>query len=270
MEYQVNYPKTIPDNPLAHMFELQKKLLSHYIGIEGLPQYPMSLEPRANQKLMKDFIDRAIEELSEAHEYYRELYTDVSNNRKNNLSNLVYNFNKEIGDVLHFFIEALIYANIGPADIVDWYQRIYSQHHLEIQDSKNPLEMGYLIASYHVQDNYNIKQRDLSFLAITDFMVMGEPLLASGRRVSMAMLRTQSEILWDITHQLKKATNCLKNNPWKQSDTDTDTSRFHEQMMNAWMALMNLLYYNDFTVDLIYTAYYHCNVINHQRIKQKR
>lgn len=72
-------PGIIPDYKyLEEIYQMQKNLLSGYIGIEGLPQYPVDINTKASQTLLKDFTARVIEELSEGYESFenvRPLYS---------------------------------------------------------------------------------------------------------------------------------------------------------------------------------------------------
>ena len=64
-------PGIIPDYKyLEEIYQMQKNLLSGYIGIEGLPQYPVDINTKASQTLLKDFTARVIEELSEGYESF--------------------------------------------------------------------------------------------------------------------------------------------------------------------------------------------------------
>jgi dimeric dUTPase (all-alpha-NTP-PPase superfamily) len=75
---------------------LQLELLGKYQDIEGLPLWPLNLDTRDNQELMKDFLARVVEELAESYEAYR-------------LGNMD-DAKEEMADALHFLMEALIYT----------------------------------------------------------------------------------------------------------------------------------------------------------------
>ena len=53
---------------LEKMFDLQKELMEGYIRIEGLPRYPLNINSKKNQVVLKDFASRAVEELAEGYE----------------------------------------------------------------------------------------------------------------------------------------------------------------------------------------------------------
>ena len=62
-------PEEVIDNTyLENIYSLQKELLEGYIGIEGLHPYPINVNTKKNQSLIKDFVGRVIEELGESYE----------------------------------------------------------------------------------------------------------------------------------------------------------------------------------------------------------
>ena len=53
---------------LEAIYSLQKELIDHYVSIEGLPQYPLDVNTKKNQLLIKDVVGRDLEELAEGYE----------------------------------------------------------------------------------------------------------------------------------------------------------------------------------------------------------
>ena len=53
---------------MEKIYELQKQLIDGYVKIEGLPQYPINVNTKSSQVLIKDFVGRVIEELAEGYE----------------------------------------------------------------------------------------------------------------------------------------------------------------------------------------------------------
>lgn len=66
------------DKYLEEIYSMQKELLSGYIGIEGLPQYPIDINTKASQSLLKDFTARVVEELSEGYESFQAISESMS------------------------------------------------------------------------------------------------------------------------------------------------------------------------------------------------
>ena len=77
----IQEPGIIPgDKYLEEIYSMQKELLSGYIGIEGLPQYPIDINTKASQSLLKDFTARVVEELSEGYESFQAISESMSKN----------------------------------------------------------------------------------------------------------------------------------------------------------------------------------------------
>lgn len=75
----IQEPGIIPgDKYLEEIYSMQKELLSGYIGIEGLPQYPIDINTKASQSLLKDFTARVVEELSEGYESFQAISESIS------------------------------------------------------------------------------------------------------------------------------------------------------------------------------------------------
>ena len=81
---------------LPVIWGLQLELLEEYRKIEQLPPWPLNLDLRNDQEMMKDFIARVTEELAES---YEALENGDMDNAK-----------EELADALHFLVEALIYT----------------------------------------------------------------------------------------------------------------------------------------------------------------
>lgn len=78
------------------VWDLQYELLIKYQAIEGLPTWPLNLDLKEHQELMKDLIARVVEELGEAYEAF--LNHDLPNTKE------------ELADALHFLTEVLIFT----------------------------------------------------------------------------------------------------------------------------------------------------------------
>lgn len=262
----INYPRVMPNNPLEEIFNLQKKLLEHYIPIEGMPNYPMNIETKKNQALMKNFLARGIEELSEACQCYREIFTHVSSNSPGSKSiELLHGFNEEVADALHFFIEALIFAGIEEKAIKGYYTTYNN-----CPENEDTLAFAINEASLELAKDHNLSIRDKSFRAATDFQLMNDPFLIGGHLVSMGMIRIQSELMWEVTYQFNLASNCLKNRPWYRQEIETEVGAFQHYLMSGFRALMQLLSYHGYSPDTLFIVYYHKNIINQERIKSSK
>lgn len=112
---------TKPDNLTEDIWAAQEKLMLSYKEIEKWPvTWPLDLNHKESQLLMKDMIARTVEELAEAYE------TFLQGNMDNTL--------EEMADALHFLSEAFILAGhpVGE-DILKTakYERPYIEPHFE-------------------------------------------------------------------------------------------------------------------------------------------
>jgi len=93
-----------PKHYFITVWGLQKALVKEYTKIENFPKYPLNLDIKENQNLLKDFIGRVIEELAEA-------YEQVTETKDFKL------FYEELADALHFLVETMIFTG-GLTDFV--------------------------------------------------------------------------------------------------------------------------------------------------------
>ena len=113
---------------LHKIYELGLTQLEGYLKIEGLPAPPLDINPPKSQVILKDFIGRIIEELTEGYESTSEVVNimkgygwniAIVNNYKDLLNHLQ-NANEEQADAIGFFITLLLYSNIMPEDIYEY------------------------------------------------------------------------------------------------------------------------------------------------------
>lgn len=290
---------------LEEFFSLQKGLLDDYIKIEGLPQYPININTKKSQVLIKDFIGRVIEELAEGyesilsvreltftHKYWYNLGTAIESSEERRGFELaishLQNVSEEMVDALHFFLELLIYVNITPEDLKNWFINQYThkrglKEYIENvtkgkYDLNNTLDMlgftfqvmekGSTVGPYNSIDlleKYKIthdeKGIDLRYLTMSSWVT------TSGVSIDYP------GVLWGITYVLNLARNCLKNKPWKQSGVITDENNFRSMIIEAFVAMMvlfrNMLRGKPEWYDDLYWLYFKKNQVNHFRIKSK-
>lgn len=256
---EVIYPDT---NSFKDMFSLQKELLDKYMGIEGLPYYPIDINTKSSQKLVKDFCGRIIEELGEGYESYVEMLTRF--NRGTPIEDLIpflQNFNEEIADALHFWLELMIYSGHEIDSIAKWLDPI------NLAPGKDLLEMSLEMGGFLVNSELMFK-KFVSKKVIKD-KDLNDLFLCGGRDLSTEILNEYRKLLWDITYWLQLLRNTLKNKPWKQSHMMTDMELYEVYLSSAFQALFKFLYFAGFSKESIYEIYYKKNKINQFRIKSK-
>ena len=126
----------VDDKQLEEIYSLQKNLMEGYIGkIEkDLPMYPIDVNSRKGQAVLKDMSARVIEEIGEGYEsttYALQLLGKYGFNKNimteedhTMLLNHLQNSNEEQADAIAFFVELMLYCNILPEDIYRYVQNV--------------------------------------------------------------------------------------------------------------------------------------------------
>ena len=126
----------VDDKQLEEIYSLQKNLMEGYIGkIEkDLPMYPIDVNSRKGQAVLKDMSARVIEEIGEGYEsttYALQLLSKYGFNKNimtdedhTMLLNHLQNSNEEQADAIAFFVELMLYCNILPEDIYRYVENV--------------------------------------------------------------------------------------------------------------------------------------------------
>lgn len=284
-------PKKIEGNKfLEEIYEMQKGLLERYIGIEGLPQYPIDINTKANQTLLKDFTSRIVEELSEGYESFQLVSECFEKNQAKiireggdtpeyvEVLNHLQNANEENADAIHFFIELLIYANIQPEDIrlyiVKYHKDLANKEDIldlamstgfKLLNESSDIEPENLINTYDLLSEYNNISLCHYNLLIKGF---NEKLMLGGRMYNINDYSLQYPyILWKITHHLNIARNFLKNKPWKQSQVMTQELKYQAELVKAFIYFCGYLSWLKMKSEDVFYIYFKKNHVN--RFRQK-
>lgn len=271
-------PPVIEDGKyLEKIYELQKKLLDSYITIEGLPSYPIDVNTKSSQVILKDFVGRVIEELAEGYESHI-LVKDIVESVGTNISLLsqekydqmishLQNLNEEQADAMHFMVELLIYSNIQPEDIKSWILKKAKEQNIFVKESNDIISMAMILGHYQNDKDYD--HTDFLHTTFLPIESSDEVLryIPGGIEYNENILSDNRKSLWDITYALNIARNCLKNKPWKQSGVMTNEVQFQSLLVEAFVYMMG--YYARIGIDSqeIYYLYFKKNCINQFRIK---
>ena len=256
---EVKYPG---NKAFQRMFDLQKELIDHYVGIEGLPQYPIDVNTRSSQVLMKDFIGRIIEELGEAWESY-EIMMDMKDRLSYNYGLIPHlqNFNEEVSDAIHFWLELMIFCGFEEDTLRKW-GAYYMGDHISTGTLRAYVAIGGINLPFEHSKRYP------AYWVIRDEDLKDE-FLRGGRKLSKDIKAVMKQLLWDVTYHLQIARNTLKNKPWKQSEMMTDENLFEKEMMKATLAMFSFFYFAGFTAESLYYIYYKKCRVNLFRIRSK-
>lgn len=273
-------PPVIEDGKyLEKIYELQKELLDSYIRIEGLPQYPIDVNTKKSQVILKDFTGRVIEELAEGYESHLEVIK-IMDSVGENLSLLsqekydmmishLQNLNEEQSDAMHFMIELLIYANIQPEDIYSWMEKKAKELNLRLHPKPNVIEAAMYLGWEQCREDYYtdspLHPYFLPFESEDDVLQY----IPGGREYQREYVLNMRKSLWDITYALNIARNCLKNKPWKQSGVMTNETLYQSLLVEAFVYMMGYYARLGINSEQLFYLYFKKNQINKFRISSK-
>lgn len=247
----------------SRMVELQKELINHYVGIEGLPPYPVRVDLKSSQVLIKDFVGRVIEELGEGYESWETYHTMfLGGQRRDNMIPHLQNFNEECSDAVHFWLELIIYCGI-----TEEYLQEYLQKNFDVIKDGDTLDGLFRAGRMLYYTKFGGKLNMPGFRVIADTQV--PEYLAGGNCVSEERDSVMSRILWKVVYKLQIARNCLKNKPWKQTQMQTDENQFKKNILEASIYMFTFFDFVGMNSKTLYHIYYRKNRINKFRIESK-
>lgn len=290
--------KVVGGKYLECMYSLQKELLEQYIKVEGLPQYPIDVNTKKSQIILKDFVGRVIEELAEGYEalilvsklteknklwksdYEEEEYTQCLNHLQN--------AGEEMADAMHFMLELLIYSNIQAKDIEDYLDNwLKDKVSFDVTKTLPTLAKAMQVGlSILYNDPCNMvsepKAMNKTYL-LEEFESMDEdsedPRLVNkridtrfhqcGKFYNKLTYSSYKYMMWDVTYHLNIARNFLKNKPWKQSQMMTNEGAYQEEIVKAFILMMGLFLAMGISPENLYFLYFKKNRVNDFRIKSK-
>ena len=290
--------KVVGGKYLECMYSLQKELLEQYIKVEGLPQYPIDVNTKKSQIILKDFVGRVIEELAEGYEalilvsklteknklwksdYEEEEYTQCLNHLQN--------AGEEMADAMHFMLELLIYSNIQAKDIEDYLDNwlkdkvsfgvtktlptlakamqvglsiLYNDPCNMVSEPK-AMNKTYLLEEFESMDEDSEDPRLVNKRIDTRFH-------QCGKFYNKLTYSSYKYMMWDVTYHLNIARNFLKNKPWKQSQMMTNEGAYQEEIVKAFILMMGLFLAMGISPEILYFLYFKKNRVNKFRIESK-
>lgn len=248
----------------SDLFVLQKILINHYVKIEGLPQYPLEIHTKQSQNIIKDFSARIIEELGEGFESYMTMMDMFHHgeDEKDMIPHLQ-NFNEEIADAIHFWLELMIFSGYEVSHLQKWMEQDWEVSFRNPDIFDEYMKLGAYIVESSIP-MIKIPKR----MVIKDAELKDE-FLRGGRALSKVLCNQMKVYLWDITYYLQMARNTLKNKPWKQSHMLTDLGQYETALKKAAYSMFTFFYFAGFTKESLFHIYYKKNKVNQFRIQSK-
>lgn len=290
--------KVVGGKYLECMYSLQKELLEQYIKVEGLPQYPIDVNTKKSQIILKDFVGRVVEELAEG---YEALILVSKLTEKNKLwksdyeeeeyiqcLNHLQNAGEEMADAMHFMLELLIYSNIQAKDIEDYLDNwlkdkvsfgvtktlptlakamqvglsILYNDPCNVVSEPKAMNKTYLLEEFESMDEDSEDPRLVNKRIDTRFH-------QCGKFYNKLTYSSYKYMMWDVTYHLNIARNFLKNKPWKQSQMMTNEGAYQEEIVKAFILMMGLFLAMGISPENLYFLYFKKNRVNKFRIESK-
>lgn len=279
-------PEVEPCNYLSSMYSMQKELLAGYICIEGLPEYPINVNTKKSQTLLKDFTGRVIEELAEGYEALlfvdnltrenRFWQGDFDDSKLIECINHLQNAGEEMADAMHFMLELLIYANIQPEDIESYMDEKLRLKEFPEAMEKTVIEKAMLVGITLLDtEEINIGNNNIIDLyrAYKSLDNLQDPIskdfLCCGRMHNTQIYKRYRSQMWEVTYHLNIARNFLKNKPWKQSQMMTNETAYQEELVLSFICMMGLFFNMGIDHHNLFFLYFKKNRVNKFRQKSK-
>lgn len=263
-----------PAQYLHKMYELGSTQLKGYLKIEKLPDYPLNINPAGSQVILKDFIGRVIEELTEGYESTSEVVKALDKVGWNisllgdkgykDLLNHLQNANEEQADAIGFYMTLLLYSNILPEDIYEYVA-------LNLEEEVNSLDklMSYGVKLLYEIDPDRIKGNVgyplFTEILATEYGIDYEKVNAYTPGFHYMNAYTHDvEVfyLWQVTYQLNIARNLLKNRPWKQTQVMSKEVDYQEAIVKSFLMYLGFLTINGFDDHSLFMLFYRKQQLN--------
>lgn len=275
----------VDDKQLEEIYSLQKNLMEGYIGkIEkDLPMYPIDVNSRKGQAVLKDMSARVIEEIGEGYEsttYALQLLGKYGFNKSimteedhTMLLNHLQNSNEEQADAIAFFVELMLYCNILPEDVYRYVQNVllkkYQTNKRFYWNLESLMEVGLALLQERFGDLTSglyrvIEDEDFETKEEADHVFSYIP---GYNCISLDFHDNEAKLAWEVTYHLSVARNFLKNKPWKQTGVMTDEKALQEEIVIAFIEYLGYLNYCGFTAQSVYVLRFKKHKVNEFRQK---
>lgn len=257
-------PKVEGGQYLKKMYDLQMELLEGYLKIEGLPRWPLNINSRKSQVILKDFAARVPEELAEGYESTHEVINIMKevdwninlleDDQSQMIKNHIQNSNEELADAMGFFLGLLIYSGIAPSDFNGDLDELMTEGIKELN-------------SFLPIDKRNLMGYNLVYFADSDEYHKFHESSPGFNHISSQSHEEEAKILWQIQYHLGVARNYLKNKPWKQSEELSDEQLYFYHVKVAFLKMLGYARLMGIEPEDYYRIYWKKNQTNKFRQK---
>jgi hypothetical protein len=262
-----NKAALVAAKPIDHssqIFDLQKNLLREYTKLSRVPE-SVDLKTLDGQNFIRYIIACLNTELAETYEQY---YTNYSLSqdplfKHENYPDLLFAFNKEIGDVIHFAIELLIFSKIEYKELETFVEhKAISQGYSAPRD-EDPFRLAHKLCLDELVSHgiiQSLPRRPVYTNA--DLMFLG------GRVLAPEIISESERLLWHVTCAMNLAGNTLKLKNWSSNSSVGDINAYTEKICEAFILLFRVFIIWGCSPESLFRVYSVSNYINLERLKQ--
>ena len=269
---------------LEFLYQLHTGLLNKYLDIEKLPKYPINVNSREGQAVIKDMTARVIEEIGEGYEsttYALQMLDEKGYNFNNwtaedyqLLLNHLHNSNEEQADALAFYLNLLLYSNIYSEDI---YSYCREKLNAKVGNLSDCMNMGYSLLIARFSKTKSLDDHPWTMLSPSimsnyfdrDDYEKVSIYTPAFHNISWYFHDIEAEMAWEMTYHLSVARNYLKNKPWKQTMELTDEIRYQGEIVYSFLLLLGYFKFIGFTSESLVRLRYCKHLVCEFRIRSK-
>lgn len=241
----------------------QKELMKLYKGVYNLPDWPLDLDSREDQDIIRHLISSLSEELVESWDSYCMLFRSVETNFTRKLNEQLRDLSLELADCLHFFLELLIFSNLTIEDFEIFIDNLATTSNYTWEGELSILEKVQKLSKFHTTSEGLIQTPQLCY----PMNLIGP--YKAGNKLTRENQQILPILLWDTVSCLFTVQNTLKNKPWKIQETPTDLVRYNAMLMQGLYTYLAYNYMLGSTPESIIENYLEKNQENKNRIKNK-
>lgn len=245
------------------IFKQQRHLMQYYIDMGALPDN-IDLNDRKDQSFIRGLAGYIVEEYCEA----QEGLIDVSNaylslSSPEQLKKTSAHAIEEFADIIHFFVELMIYSGID-SEVLSMYIKEYCKQ-LSIE-STCPDDS--IHASIYTAKHLLYIESEMQLAVGLDLFDTG---LEAGPLAKYSHVKDNhiQIISMSSIRYLYKSVNLLKSKEWRLDNVSVNAGLYKQSLVNAWLHLFSALEYIGFDPKSVYYHYTEKNKANIQRLKDK-
>lgn len=248
------------ENIIEQLFDYQADLMRRLGSRDLIPKYPIDIQSKLGQEIIRSYLEKAHEEMMEAAaelENLNELSFSVASPDPEDLVEVRLAFNTELIDALCFILEVFIFAGLDGST----FSRLASDV-LQLSRKEDITTSMFAMAASRNRENYT-SDKTTRVIMPGDF----DPAIAL-QFISPYSTLDYSIHLHHYHRAVFKLTSLLKNKPWKQSLREVNGEHFYTNLVEILGQYISLVQYFGMSPEAMLEIYKEKYDINIQRIQE--